>query len=302
MARKKDNSIWNGIIIGIAILLAAGLLIYFFQFNVFTQQYFSPISGNFNQHLDNVLNDPSQITGQCSLSISPSIACLGDTIAGTVYGKPNTRCYIFVTDGTEWKMVYDGRTNENGVLYNADTIHLLGRFQAIAFCDNDDSGSYTSGDCFTNIQDLLIKDCSPTPPPSWNVGDVVGGGSGSGTISGGAGLTQYFDLSDIPATTGGNCYLGAKLSVTWDYKNVQNCYYMQGLKNGVYISFLDSSGVVWDYPTDVPGTYNKNFCPLSWDGVTPWKLMINMWDPELTPGCEIDYSYNLIIDVCHCDD
>jgi hypothetical protein len=243
--------------------------------------------------------DPESATNTAGydvkLEIIPNSICSGDMVTGRITSNmPNALCAIYVSiNNNAWQPLTSVMLDANGFFEDSDRVYESGEAKFITLCCD------TNINCkISNVAPLSSRDCST--PPSFNVGDVVGGGSGSGTLTGdSSSMIQYFDLSDV--SVGGDCYLGAKLNIEWDFQNSNDCDYMQGIYQGVLISFLDSSGVVWDtYSMNPPQTIYKEFCPLYWDGATPWKLMIGLSDPELTPNCKIDYTYDVEIFVCYC--
>lgn len=135
----------------------------------------------------------------------------------------------------------------------------------------------------------------------YNVGDVVGGSSGTGTIPAGVNEGHWtFDLSSVE--TGGSCRLGAKISTWWAYKELAGCNHIAYGYEGVEWNFYDSTNWVWgaldDVPPMPPRTNYVDLCPLSWDGQNNWEL--EMYKMYNMPGCDIDYNYEVEIYVCEC--
>ena len=101
-----------------------------------------------NQTIINQLNnDPS---GSCTLDISPSLITLGESVTGTIYDGNNVECIVFgKQQGTDdWKMIYTGTTNQNGVLQDTFPIGVIGTFDIRAIC----------GNCITNRDSLAVTD------------------------------------------------------------------------------------------------------------------------------------------------
>jgi hypothetical protein len=298
MAKKKQYKKKNDI--GLWIFGILLLLLLWKGYNDGWLEKFQSSSGNFFQSGSLPIGFPNPNNVQdtsgynLNLEIIPHTICSGDSVTGRITSNmPNAMCGVFTSvNNNPWQPLGSVMLDSNGRFQDSDRVYAVGEAKFIAVCCDAEMNCKIS-----NIAPLSSRDC--TTPPSYNVGDVVGGGSGSGTITGSSGLTKYFDLSGI--ATGGDCYLGAKVKVTWNYKDPYYCDYMQGIGQGVYVSFFDSSGLVWDeYSNNPPKTLERNFCPLYWDGVTPWKLMVEFADAGLTPSCEIEYSYNVEINVCYC--
>jgi hypothetical protein len=128
-----------------------------------------------------------------------------------------------------------------------------------------------------------------------NVGDVVGGGSSSGIITGSDNLDVQFDLGGI--TVGGNCRLGAKIHTEWDYAN-DKCSGIMGTQ-GLDWLFIDSQDVKWGATDTSPRIHDEDLCPLVWDGINQWKLKAIPLSSNL-PECQINYKYTVQIYVCEC--
>ena len=292
MKKKKSNTP----LVIIIFLLSIGLIILLLKLFVAPQSHFSSDFGTIQATLDQALIQPVQ-TSECSMTITPRDICAGDMVTGVIRTNPSTLCYVFVHDGIEWRQIFNGRTDLEGRFSHTDRITNIGHFRFIAICDIDHSDSFTPGDCITNTQDLNVRDCGPVPdptPPPYNVGDSVGGGSGSGSTSGSESVT--FDLSSIPV--GGDCYLGAKIYIEWDYEDESKCYTMND-QQGVSWAFTDSSSIAWESHDPHPQTHIVDLCPLHWSGNHNWGLFM---DPYFEmPDCKINYNYNVDIYVCECN-
>ncbi len=130
------------------------------------------------------------------------------------------------------------------------------------------------------------------------VGDVVGGSSGSGTLpSGDGGASWDLDLSSVE--TGGPCRLGARIYTNWNYVDADSCFGFVA-QEGIEWNFFDSAGLQWQAIDATPQAHSVDLCPLSWNGMDGWILeMWRMWD---VPNCEIEYTYDVEVYLCECDD
>lgn len=135
----------------------------------------------------------------------------------------------------------------------------------------------------------------------WNDGDTVmtGGGSGS-TIGTQEGFAEI-DLGDYGLATGGNCQLGAELSVNWNYAN-DKCAGIPGTE-GMLWRFYDSAGLEYEKIDTTPTSWTVNLHPrghiLSWDGHTNWRSYANH-HPGNLPECIINYDYTVRIYIYDC--
>lgn len=136
---------------------------------------------------------------------------------------------------------------------------------------------------------------------TWNEGDTVMSGSGSGSVvSGGQGYAEI-DLSKYGLATGGNCQLGAQLSVNWVYANSQ-CTGITGTE-GMLWQFYDSLGLEYERTDATPVSWTVDLHPrghvLSWDGHTPWRAIARQI-PGIAPGCIINYDYTVRVYIYDC--
>ncbi len=127
----------------------------------------------------------------------------------------------------------------------------------------------------------------------YDVGDVVGGGSNSGIITGNSPMEETFDLGNV--AVGGNHYLGARIHTDWAYAN-DKCSGIMG-SQGLEWLFSDSEAVKWGTTDTTPRVHDTELCPLVWDGLTPWKLKALPISSNL-PECQLNYNYNVEIFVC----
>ena len=144
--------------------------------------------------------------------------------------------------------------------------------------------------------------------PTYEVGDIIHSGSGSGTSTG----TDAFDIINLEA--GDNpCTLGIRINAKWDswndgnYPAVDGNCFNQNYQEWQHIfwSFQDSTALRWSDVTFAPPvqTLSTDICPAYWtaDG-TPWQIQIqpaySYYDfPEI---CEIKYSYSWEVYNCEC--
>jgi len=129
----------------------------------------------------------------------------------------------------------------------------------------------------------------------YDVGDVVGGGSASGSLVGDDGFTAEMDLSNV--AVGGDCHLGAKIHTEWNYGN-DKCGGIMS-PQGLEWIFADSENVKWNAVDTSPQVHNIDLCPLVWDGVKNWKLSAYPMTSYL-PECLLNYNYLVEIYVCEC--
>lgn len=250
-----------------------------------------------NTDLISYLNTPEgENSYMCSLSLSPTSIYVGDRTTGTIVDGKNSLCQVFAYDGVRWAKVYEGYTDANGVLIDTRNINVVGNFVFRAICDQNNNNRVDMDDCLTNQQEMTVLPRPETPPvdEGYDVGDVVGGGSQSGIISGTSDSWE-FDLSGV--SVGGNCYLGAKINTQWDYAN-DKCSGIQGTE-GLIWSFYDSSGIVYEDREISPQSRSVELCPLYWDGVNNWEIkiekLINL------PECQMSYAWDVEIFVCECN-
>ena len=129
----------------------------------------------------------------------------------------------------------------------------------------------------------------------YDVGDVVGGGSDIGTITGDTGLSKEIDLSNV--AVGGQCHLGARIHTEWTYAN-NKCSGIMG-QQGLEWIFADSENVKWNAVDTSPQVHDVDKCPLVWDGVKNWKISAFPISSSL-PECQLNYNYNVEVYVCEC--
>jgi hypothetical protein len=293
---KKNSINWNAMWIFITIfgiLLIVGTIFYGGN-----KGWFKSLTVIEDTDLISYLNTPEEvIDSSCSLAFSPNSIYVGDRTTGTIIDGKNSFCQVFANDGIQWVKVFEGYTNEDGVLVNTRNINTVGDFIFRAICDRNNNNRVDIDDCLTNQADLSVIPKNPEPEPTpegYEVGDVVGGGSESGIISGTSDSWQ-FDLSDV--AVGGSCYLGVRLNTQWDYAN-NKCSGIQGAE-GLIWAFSDSSGIVYQNMEISPQSNSIELCPLNWDGTHQWKLEIEKLIG--LPECQMSYAWDAEIFVCECN-
>ena len=136
---------------------------------------------------------------------------------------------------------------------------------------------------------------------SWNTGDTVMSGSGTGTVIGGQQGYAEIDLSKYGLATGGNCQLGAQLSVNWIYAN-DRCVGIMGAQ-GMLWEFYDSLGLEYSRIDATPAAWTVDLHPrghiLNWDGHTVWRAIAKQ-NPGNTPDCIINYDYTVRVYIYEC--
>jgi len=251
-----------------------------------------------NETIINQLNDDP--SGSCTLDISPSLINLGDSVTGTIYDGDNTECVVFAKpQGTDdWKIVYSGKTNENGVLTDTFPIGVVGTFDFRAIC----------GSCITNRESLAVRGSEPIEDGN-NVGDVVDSGGGSGLTTG-DGMVEIITL-----TPGDNdCTLGIRIDASWDswsdgnYPEIDGECFNPNYQDwqSLYWSFQDSTALRWSDVMFAPPvkTLSADICPAIYteDG-TPWQIQMTPAFDDFDfppPGCQVGYSYEYEIYNCEC--
>ncbi len=268
----------------------------FITYGLYTGKLNIPFINNINIDLTEeeleVLDTLDEI---CTLDFSKNEICTGETFTATLEDGSYTHCYIFA--GTE--AIYEGWTDSEGIWQEDITIHSELEGDLIGFCDKDDSGTISDGDCRTNAEHIKIENC-PDPTDGYEDGDVVGGISGENTFSGAESIT--IDLSDL---TEGNCGLKALIQYDWHYVDEDACRFMGvngWITEGILLELDDSSGTAWESYETSPnsGVGVETECELIWDGVNDWKF--SMSRIHNIEGCEININYDIDILTCNCQD
>lgn len=135
---------------------------------------------------------------------------------------------------------------------------------------------------------------------SWNPGDTVAEGGGSGIITGPDTAISELDLNDYGFTTDGTCRLGVQFSTSWNYAN-EFCQGIMGAE-GLVWNLYDSAGLEYTRTDMVPVSLGANLHPsaynFDWDGVTPWRGQVIK--TLGLPDCAIEYEYTIRIYIYDC--
>lgn len=157
--KEKDSLFWP-ILSTIAILLIVGVFIFGGVKGWFKSSSLSIIN---NADTESFLTN-SEETGSCSLSLNPNTIWAGDRVTGTVNDGKNTLCFVLANGGDGWKLIYQGRTDNNGVLTETRNVNTPGSYTFRAVCDLNGNNNLDTGDCLTNSEQLgvLAPDTSCT--------------------------------------------------------------------------------------------------------------------------------------------
>ena len=291
--RKKNDFVTNDLK-NVAIVVLIGLLLFFAYDKGWLDDMFSRESKY--DHGDS-LPFPHDVNPDKTilLEVTPNNICAGDSATGKITTNINNgACRLFLSvNYAEWTKYKDVRLDRNGNYQESNVVNSPGFARFVTVCCD---ANFNCG--LSNEASLTVQDCdsSDSSPPSYNVGDSVGGGTGSGSLIGDEGNSISFDLSGV--SPGGDCYIGAEIYTEWDYDDYQSCYTLGGVGQGLEWFFTDSSGIVWSVVDHHPNTNNVNLCPLFWDGRKEWKLWLSpLYD---LPGCKINYRYKVDLYICEC--
>jgi len=94
-----------------------------------------------------ILENPPTTTETCTLSITPLEILLGESVTGIIQNGPNTFCEVYATDGSGWRLIFDGTTDSTGRTSSTQSIDFPGIFQLRAIC----------GSCSTNEVTLIVN-------------------------------------------------------------------------------------------------------------------------------------------------
>lgn len=203
------------------------------------------------------------------------------------------------TDGGDNKDVpgtvtYDGTDKYMDFCFDAITV-----YEYRCFADNTWGGRKIS--CDAGQTCLSSRSGGYCRTRTWNNGDIVydSGNVGNDLLAGNPGLSIRIDLSDLPPTSElGGCKLQARIQTDWGYITPSTCSGLQGME-GMYFSFYDSSGKVWERTDTQPlalGSLTQ--CGLIWDGQNPWSFNFNKL--LNLPGCSIGLDYKVEVVICGC--
>ena len=293
--KKKKNLTWLWVLLGAIVL--GGLLWYGASQGLFANlqipQIFSP-TFNFDKlpRPDSYISEDADY--EVKLELIPPAICVGDQTTGRITSNmPRAYCRIFVSiNNGAWQTLADIRLNNNGNFEQTETILSSGRARFVTICCDNDFRCKSS-----NFANLVVDPCDSVPPTDdgLQIGDIIGGGSGSGTITGSSpGVIAEFDLTNLEE---GDCYIGAKIYITWSYAKDNywdECSTLGGYLQGMEWTFTDNSGVVWSAIDEQPNTHSVTICPLD----IRKKLKLYAIPLYEIPQCEIKYSYNIELYVC----
>ena len=288
MAKKKNN---QGLYIMIGLIVMA----------IIVSPYLGKTTYITNEDIINQLETENE--GECLIVLDNNVVMVGDEAGGTITDGANTLCEIYLSDGTSWINVGEGTTSQTGLLHYSDVIDIPGTFMFRAIC----------GECVTNIVNLkvnpIVDDTPPEDEETWEIGDIVDSGGGSGLTTG-EGFGDIIDLApgDNP------CTLGIRINTEWtswsdgNYPEVDGECFNPNYQawQSLYWSFQDSNAQRWSDVMDAPPvkTLSVDICPAYYtvDG-TPWQIQMQpaFDDADFPPpGCQVGYSYDYEIYNCEC--
>lgn len=171
------------------------------------------------------------------------------------------------------------------------------------WCIADGSGDWQSGihSCLSGQTCLSSRSGGYCRTKTWNNGDTVLEGSGSGSLVGGEEAFGEIDLGDYGISTDGTCRLGAQIQTNWVYASPQ-CSGLQGFEAVIW-KFYDSAGLEYERTDTSPTGLGVDLSPatghnLQWDGINNWRGYMNK---RLNiPGCVINYDYSIKIYIYDC--
>lgn len=142
MANKKIN--WTMIIIVALILVGFSQGIFD---NLFTFGYSGDFGSRASPNIIVKLEQGETTDEICTLDIDPSRMWSGDIFTGTIDDGENENCIVYARSETEdWRVVYVGVTDANGILSDSGIINEPNTYTFAAIC----------GDCITNQDDLEV--------------------------------------------------------------------------------------------------------------------------------------------------
>lgn len=171
------------------------------------------------------------------------------------------------------------------------------------WCVADGSGDWQSGthSCLAGQTCLSSRSGGYCKTKVWNEGDTIIDGGGTGSTTGSQEGFSEIDLGDYGLASGGNCQLGAQISVNWDYGNLK-CTGIMG-SEGMLWEFYDSAGLEYSRTDTSPTAWTVDLHPrghiLNWDGHTAWRAYAKHTSGQL-PECVINYQYNVRVYIYDC--
>lgn len=212
---------------------------------------------------------------------------------------PNPSGICTESDGGNVPTIPSTTTASDGVARMdvcTDTTHLQEYF-----CNPDGTWTGSLLSCDPGQTCLSSRSGGYCKTKSWNAGDTVVQGSGSGSLAGGEENFGEIDLGDYGITINGNCRLGAQIQTNWVYASPQ-CTGLQGFEAVIW-RFYDSAGLEYERTDVSPTGLGVDLSPatghnLQWDGHTNWRGYMNK---RLNiPGCIINYDYSIKIYIYDC--
>lgn len=169
------------------------------------------------------------------------------------------------------------------------------------WCLSDGTWQGGKSDCGNGEICLSSRSGGYCKAKSWNAGDTVTSGSGSGSLTGVQEGFAEIDLSQYGIGTDGNCRLGVQLQTSWSYGN-DKCVGLQGAE-GMKWDFYDSNGLEYSRIDSSPVSLGVDLHPethiLNWDGHTKWRAYAKQY-PFVFPDCIINYEYTARIYIYDC--
>ncbi|MBU1173616.1 MAG: thrombospondin type 3 repeat-containing protein, partial [Proteobacteria bacterium] len=99
------------------------------------------------------LNKPPTTSEVCTLLISPLVIYSGDYLNGIIQDGKNTFCEIYADDGSGWRQIYTGTTDNTGKLLARGEIEWIGNLEFKALC----------GSCITNEVTINVNERPDEP-------------------------------------------------------------------------------------------------------------------------------------------
>jgi len=130
----------------------------------------------------------------------------------------------------------------------------------------------------------------------YSEGETILSESDDGVLGEGVNQLQNpIEMDDI--ITGGDCNLGVKIDVWWDYVEESACSNIQGFEQMAFYFYDSNTGMALDVPRNVQKHFD--YCPKYYDGMTDW--MFVMQKTMNIFSCKIDYDYTVEVYACNCE-
>lgn len=309
MAKKDNQTIWIAIaVIALVLFIYGGKQGWFQNINIFPKDNVS-IEPDPDEP---VLSSCSQVCAQQNFNqgYAATTCKAGETRA--VYGYPGEppllTCCCYNTQAPNNSLCSE---TDGGMVEETPGITTFNGDSYMDKCQTNTS--VYEYYCEGNVMKDIVLSCAPgqTCIPSrsggychsrdWNPGDTVFQGGGNGAIVGGQEGFAEIDLSDYGIETGGNCQLGARITMNWNYGN-SKCVGIPGAA-GMQFEFYDSLGLEYTKIDATPASWTVDLHPrghiLSWDGHTKWKAYARQF-PFQFPECVENYDYTIKIYIYEC--